>query len=255
MFRKLKQYIREQLGITRILENQKNQKQMLDFLSTQNKELLKSLLFNNSIVDCEWLKYKNFSPGSWAVDYAFLYTLFRALEGMKPESVLEFGLGETSKLIHQYADFYPNVYAITGEHDEKWIDFFLKNMNIKYDINIKKLELEEVIYKGENTLSYKNIEQEFKNNLFDLIVVDGPFGKGKTHSRTQILHIVKKNLKENFCIIIDDYDRVNEKNTVKDLIALLNEEGRKYLYAVYSGSKQHILICSENLRFLTTLVR
>jgi len=250
MLRRLKKYIREQLGITQILENQKK---MFDLLSAQNKELLKSTIFNSSIVECEWLKYKNFSPGKWAVDYAFLYTLYRVMEGMKPESVLEFGLGESSKLVHQYANFYPNVYAVTGEHDEKWIDFFLKNMHIKYDINIKKLELEEVIYKGENTLSYKNIEQEFKNNLFDLIVVDGPFGKGKTHSRTQILNIAKNNLKENFCIIIDDYERVKEKNTVKDLMALLNEEGRKFLKAVYYGSKQHILICSENLRFLTTM--
>jgi len=41
------------------------------------------MIFNNTIIDCEWLKYKNFSPGSWACDYAYLYTLFRVLNDMQ----------------------------------------------------------------------------------------------------------------------------------------------------------------------------
>ena len=143
-----------QLEITQILENQKQMFNYLlaqfDFLSAQNKELLKSSIFNNSIVNCEWLKYKNFSPGRFTVDYAFLYTLFRVLEGMKPEFILEFGLGESSKLIHQYANFHPKVLAVTGEHDVKWIEFFLDSMAIKYEINIKMLELEDIVYNGIN---------------------------------------------------------------------------------------------------------
>ena len=218
-----------QLGINQILENQNQIFDSLILLSTQNKELLKASMFNNSIVNCEWLKYKNFSPGGWAVDYAFLYTLYRVLEGMKPKSILEFGLGESSKLIHQYVNFHSNVSAITGEHDAEWIDFFLNSMAIKYDINIKMLELEDVIYKDENTISYKNIEQEFKNNLFDLIVIDAPFGWGKKYARPQILGLAKNNLRESFCIIIDDYDRDGEKNIVKDLIFLISEDKRKFL--------------------------
>jgi len=243
-----------QLGITQILENQE---QIMKFLSSQfihlisqNNELLKSIIYNNSIDSCEWLKYRNFSPGWFAVDYTFLYTLFRVLEGMKPESILEFGLGESSKLIHQYANFHSEVFAVTGEHDAKWAEFFLDNMAIKYNINIKILELEDIVYKGENTLSYKNVEQEFKNNMFDLIIVDGPFGRGRKYARTQILYLAKNNLKEKFCIIVDDYNREGEKNTVKDLMALLSADGRKFIHSVYYGSKQHILICSENLKYL-----
>jgi hypothetical protein len=50
--------------------------QQLKLIDIQN-EILKSQIFNNTITDSEWLKYKSFSPGGWAVDYGFLYTLYR----------------------------------------------------------------------------------------------------------------------------------------------------------------------------------
>ena len=69
-------------------------------------ELLKAEVFNSTIADSEWLRYKSFSPGRWAVDYALLYTLYRTLTAMKPTKIIEFGLGQSSKMIHQYAIFY-----------------------------------------------------------------------------------------------------------------------------------------------------
>ena len=247
MLHKFKHYIGKQLGITLILEK-------LDSLSKQNKELLKSSIFNDSIVDSKWLKYKSFSPGEWAVDYAFLYTLYRVLNDMHPKSIIEFGLGQSSKLIHQYAHFYENenANAITYEHDPNWIEFFKFNTDSNYSINVKIIELANVTYKGEATLSYKNIIQEFGTKQYDLIVVDGPFGSNR-YSRSQVLALAQTNLADTFCIMIDDYNREGEKETVRELMNILDKKNIKYLSVTYNGSKQHFLLCSENLRFLTSM--
>jgi 16S rRNA G966 N2-methylase RsmD len=245
MLRKIKSKIREQLGITQILNNQ-------DFISKQNAELLKANIFNSSITDCEWLKYKSFSPGSWAVDYAFLYTLFNILNVMHPKSILEFGLGQSSKLIHQYANFYEDVNAITCEHDSKWVAFFERITNLNYPINIKPMELANVTYQGEATLSYKDLIREFGTKQYDLIVVDGPFGSER-YSRSQVLELAQTNLADTFCIMIDDYDREGEKETVRELMSILDRKNVGYLYTTYYGSKQHFLLCSENLKFLTSM--
>jgi 16S rRNA G966 N2-methylase RsmD len=245
MLKKIKQSIKKQLGITTINEQ-------LSFLLRQNDEILKAFSFNNTIADSKWLRYKSFSPGGWAVDYAFLYTLYRVLNEMKPKSILEFGLGQSSKLIHQYANFYKDVNAITCEHDLDWVEFFKNSIDENYEIKLKRLDLENVVYKNQNTLSYKNIDLEFKDQFFDLIIVDAPFGSGK-YSRSQIISLTNSNLSENFCILVDDYDRTGERETGEEIKAILDAKKIKYLFAVYSGSKEHILICSENLKFLTSL--
>ncbi len=252
MLRKIKRLIRKQLGISQLIENQNQIKEELNSLSRKEDELLKAIIFNNTIADSKWLKFKSFSPGGWAVDYAFLYTLYRVLNDIHPVSILEFGLGQSSKLIHQYTNFYEEVNAITCEHDSEWINFFKNHMDGDYKINIKKVELKEVEYNTKKTLSYKNIATEFHNEKFDLIVVDAPFGSVR-YSRSQILAFAKNKLTDSFCIIIDDYEREGEKETVNELMNILDGKGIKYSKTIYSGSKQHFLICNEKLRFLTSM--
>ncbi len=252
MIRKIKRFIRKQLGINQLIENQKQIKKELDSLSRKEDELLKALIFNNTIADSKWLKFKSFSPGGWAVDYAFLFTLYRVLNDTHPVSILEFGLGQSSKLIHQYANFYEDVNAITYEHDSEWINFFMNHVDGDYNINSKLIELHEVEYNTQKSLSYKNIENEFKNKRFNLIVIDAPFGSER-YSRSQILNLANNNLENSFCIIIDDYEREGEQETANELMNILESKGIRYSKTIYGGSKQHFLICDEKLFFLTSM--
>ena len=246
MITKFKNKIKELIGTTAIQEQ-------LIGMEKQNAELLKASVFNSTIADSNWLKYKNFSPGGWAVDYAVLYTLYRVLNDMKPKSILEFGLGQSSKMIHQYVNYYKGIEAITCEHDAGWVDFFKEGLENRYNVNIKMLELEEIEYKGEKTLSYKNMDREFTDEKFDLIMLDGPFGSDR-YSRSQILNLARNNIQYGtFCIIMDDYERPGERETVAELINILGKKQVKYNWSIYSGSKQHFLLCSENLKFLTTM--
>lgn len=245
------QYILRKLHITDIIDQNNRILELLNAQKSIDIEILKGITFQNSILNSNWLRYKDFSPGGWAADYGLLYTLYRVLDSAKPSSILEFGLGQSSKVIHQYASYYKQE-AVTVEHDKSWIDFFSSSKTGEYEVNIMQLELEETKYNNVSTLTYKNCQEALRNKKYDLVLVDAPFGS-RHYSRSQIIDIVENNLKESFCIIIDDYERNGEQETAEEVFKLLDKNGAKYVHKVYSASKQHLLICSSDMKFLTSM--
>lgn len=222
-----------------------------DTIIRQQHELLMAQKYHDTVADYEWLRQRSISPGGWAVDYAFCYTLARALNAMRPQHILECGLGQSSRIVHQYANFY-KIHAVTCEHDQEWIDFLRKEAGSNYPITIKKVELEHVKYKGKETLSYKNIRSIFEGEKFDFMLIDGPFGEPH-YSRPQAIELCKNNLAERFCIIIDDTERAGEKETVEEIKEILEKGGIEYAVTEYTSTKSHTLICSKKLAFLTSL--
>lgn len=230
------------------------QKTLLERINHQNLMVAESLAattFVNAIQNAEWLKYKSFYPGHWAVEYTFLLTLFRIFEHHNFTNLLEFGLGQTSRMLHQYAAFY-NVPAITVEHDDEWIEFTRKDTHNAYPINVKVLPLEMVDYNGYKTRTYQGVKTAFENQKFDFILVDGPFGS-EHYSRSQIIQLAKSNLAETFCIIIDDCNRIGEQETVAEVEKKLKSRGIKYAINKYYGLSDYVVICSEDLKFLASL--
>ena len=218
------------------------------------QEILNAIKFNNTIDGSKWFINKNISPGGPAVDYAFFYTLYRTLSSFKPHNILEFGLGQSSKMIHQYASFY-NRNAVTVEHDKNWANFFTESIDGDYPVKIKIMELDTIDYKGVKALTYKDCKKNFMGQKFDLILVDGPFGYAPDtiYSRPQIIEIVKNNIADNFVIIIDDFDRTGEKNTTKEIFDYFNQENIKYVYQEYGSLKKHLLVTTPRHNFLTSL--
>lgn len=238
----MKQKIKNVLGSFRVL-NENNR-----YL----KEILKGQVFNSTIQESVWLREKSFSPGGWAIDYAVLYTLYRILNDINPKSILEFGLGQSSKMIHQYAAYFKDTSALTIEHDEKWVNFFKRSLTEAYPINIELCTLETIKYKGYETLSYKDLENILQGKRYDLVIVDAPFG-APHYSRSQVINLVPHFLGKDFCIIIDDYNRSGEKETFTELCKTLSANNIAYHSAVYSGLKDHALLCSGDWKFLTSL--
>ena len=242
--KKIWHFLLEHLRINKILEKQ-------DKIFRLQTEILYAQRFNNSIIDSNWLKYRNFSPGGWAVDYSFLFVLFKILNYMRPSNVIEFGLGQSSKMVHQYASYYKKD-AITIEHDKNWVEFFQKDKQGDYRINIKLMDLKTINYKGSETRSYAEIEDHCIGNKYDLIVVDGPFGS-EHYSRSQIINLAKDCLARKFCIIIDDTNRIGEKETISELFTVLENRKIEYCHKTYMSIKAFTVVCSKDLRFLTTL--
>ena len=231
MFKALKYLIQKHLGITAIYN---------------------SIMFSLAIQDSLWLKHKNFGLGDlgWAMDSLALHNLFRILNDVKPNNILEFGLGQSSKMVHQYAEYY-SAKALTVENDQSWIDY-IKESATYINFNIRQTDLETVKINGVETLSYKKNAQ-IDNEKFQLIIIDGPRGQ-RRYSRPQILDFVQR-LADDFCVFIHDSERAGEQETIKLLVENLRQNNIKFLKKDYTRStKWHTVICSSSWKFLTTIV-
>lgn len=215
------------------------------------KENLYASRFNSSIQDSNWLKYKSFSPGGWAVDYSFLFVLYKILNDMQPSEIIEFGLGQSSKMIHQYSTYFKKN-AVTIEDDEDWMKFFNKDKQGEYGVNIHILNLQMINYNGFETRTYTGVDDFCSDKKFDLLVIDGPRGS-EHYSRSQLINMAKRNLSDSFCIIFDDTERMGEQETLAEVYSYFKDHQMGYCSKTYSSLKSFTVVCSEDLCFLTTL--
>lgn len=244
MFRKIKCCILKLTGI----ESVKNQ------LSENRRSLHEinwGIIFSFSIKDSVWFKKQKLNPGRWALGFPALYILYRILDDVKPKSILEFGLGESSKLTSQYAQYFKNKLLII-EQDKNWLDHFSQQY---HDIGtfVKLVDIEEKIANEEKVIKYKDLMSVIQSDKYDCIIVDGPWGT-PTHSRSQIIDIIENDLlAENFIIMMDDANRNGEKDTIKQAGKILDTKDIKYFTGIYSGEKDCVILCSPCYKFILSL--
>lgn len=220
-----------------------------------NKEILWAETFNNTISDSNWLKDKSFSPGRWAVGYQYLYAAYRILNAVKPKKILELGLGQSTKLLSQYAKTNKEVKHIVVEHDQEWIDFYKKENEVAENTEILKLEREYRKYKNDDkVLAFKNFKEILQGQKFDFISIDAPLGaNAKIYARVDVLEILPECLEEDFVMVIDDYNRKGEKNTVNEIERILKEHNISYCKGIYYGEKECMVISSKKLKFVCSM--
>lgn len=212
-------------------------------------------IFHDTIEGSEWLKNKTFYPGRWAAGYPFLYALYRSLNDFRPKSVLELGLGQTTRMIGQYAAYQKECSHIVTEHDGEWIDIFKKGFELSSSTEILKLDIEKKsYYETEPATAYVNFVEKLKGKKFDLISIDAPFGGDHLeYSRMDILQLVPECLNKDFVIFLDDYNRKGEQNMIKKLEEILEANHIAYTIGKYCGNKDTFMVASENLKFLCTM--
>ena len=207
-------------------------------------------IYHDTIINSTWLKDKSVSPGRWAVSYIVLYVLYRVLNEVKPASILECGLGQSSKLMVQYAQN-NNADLIICENNPDWASFFEKNFpGADRYIKLLDVEMVEVVppYKSRTYVGFKDA---IKGKKFNMIMIDGPLGSER-YSRPQILDVVD-NLADSFVIMLDDMNRIGEQETWGLLKEKLVARGIKFVEKIYSSDKDLGVICSPDLEFLTSL--
>ena len=220
-----------------------------------NKEILWAETFNNTVSGSDWLKDKSFSPGRWAVGYQYLYAVYRILNTVKPKKILELGLGQSTKLLSQYAKANKEVKHIVVEHDQEWIDFYKKENEVAENTEILKIEREYRKYKSDDkVLAFKNFKEILQGQKFDFISIDAPLGaNAKIYARIDVLEILPECLEEDFVIVIDDYNRKCEKNTVNEIERILKKHNISYCKGIYYGEKECMIISSEKLMFVCSM--
>ena len=230
-----------------------NQKLENENIKNQLAELEWAHIYHDTIKDREWLKNLSLSPGRWAANYSFLYIIVRILSEYKPKRVLEFGLGESSKIVSSFLEnaLHESSHLII-EQDQNWIESFQSRFNLSPKSVILYLPLDEKNIKGFPVTSYNNIKGKV-TEIFDLYIIDGPFGS-ENFSRYDIHLLAEKlNVDDEFIIIIDDYNRQGEKETVTDLLNQLAAKGLKMHTGVYKGNKSQIIIATKKYRFATSM--
>ena len=237
-------------------EIEKVNKILCNTQETINKasEVIWGQIFNNTITGSKWLTDKTFSPGRWAVGYQFLYVLYRVLNEVRPRKILELGLGQTTRMISQYAEADSQVSHKVVEHDIKWEAFFKRDFVLSSQTEIIQLPLIEKCYQDDKLYAYQGFKEMFSDNKFDFISIDGPFGfLSKDYARMDILELLPNCLEKSFVIMIDDYNRDGEQNTIKLIKQILDNASIKYAFGKYEGQKHMAIITSNDLRFLCSM--
>lgn len=221
----------------------------------QAAETVWSCVWHDTVVDSEWLLDKKFSPGRWAVGYQYLYALYRVLNEYRPENILELGLGQSTKMIGQYAEYNKETNHIVVEHDAGWEEFYKNNNAMCERTTVMHMDLKyEKFMDAEDIAFYDGFETKLKDMKFDFISIDAPFGSGhQEYARVDTLKIIPQCLAERFVIMIDDYNRLGEQAMVELMKSKLENSGISYCCGKYSGEKDTYIIVSEDYKFLCSM--
>ncbi len=219
-------------------------------------ELLYADKYHDAIPGCSWLPTEGFSiyPSGWAVGYPYLYVVFRILNDIRPKSILECGMGQSSRLINQYYKNNNDTAYVIVEHDKDWID------HMKQEISCEMINLEAYMTtKVYADISQKNAVERYKGfkealagRTFDFISIDGPHGDAfhDKYSRIDLLDILPDCLEKSFIILFDDCDRKGEQNTCKLICNILKKHNIDHFTKTFTGIKPIKMIASSDYFFL-----
>lgn len=238
------------------IEKQNELTRMVGEKASQHaSEAVWAAVFNQCIYGSSWLKDTSFSPGRWAIGYQYLYVLYRILDEVRPRHILELGLGQSTKMIAQYASAFPEVKHQVVEHDSEWISFFKRNYQIPENTEIVQLPGDFVPYKeAEAVRVYKDFGAQFERQKFDFISIDAPLGGDmKQYARIDVLQLIPNCLSDDFIIMIDDCNRTGEQATVRDIEEKLKSCSIPCRIGKYSGDKDAVVIASEKNKFVCSM--
>ena len=225
--------------------------QKLDLCYNELKELNYAHLLHDGMKESSWVKNRTFDLHNWAANYSFIYLLFRILDKIEPRNILEFGLGQTTKLTTQYIAYKnPGAYLNVCEHSLDWIKIYQPELPKHEHIRINHLDVEYFDYRRKRNDKYAGLLELVGEQKFDLIIVDGPVGGGKNLPRSNVVDLIGHgNLAEDFVIIFDDAERAGEKNTIKRTQAALKKKSIAFQTFERFGIKRQAYIVSVSRSF------
>ena len=227
-------------------QNHKNEMALLQELDWAN-------IYHDSIRGKQWLQNLPLNVGRWAGNYTFFYILNRILTDCRPNTIVEFGLGESSKFVSAFLDNYLTQSShLVVEQNREWFENFTANFKLSKNTEVKICNVVSKKINGLETSGYQNIN-DLVNSKFDLYIIDGPTGS-KHYSRYDIVELAKTfTTNDNFIIIMDDYNRPGEQETVSDLLEALKGKNIKVHAATYKGSKSVTVIATDKYKYLSSL--
>lgn len=236
-----------------IIQKLKTLYHQLNKLSSNVSELLWANYFHDYTKNIEELKNLSLSPGRLAANYSLLYVLAKIIIEYNPEKILEFGLGESSKLISALIKNNPNINThIILENDSDWHQKFISTNNLCSKSIVQICDIKTITFGKQHAVVY-DIPHQVKEMKFDLYFVDGPKGSER-YSRFNICELVRNfEMKKDFIIVFDDAQRKGEQDSIKDIHQILKENQISYVIKEYKGEKSQYVFATERYKYATSL--
>ena len=224
-------------------------------LEAKTDELIWAATFQSVTAKSTWFRNRSLAPGRWALGYPALYILYRILNEMRPKNILELGLGQSTRMIAQYAAHYKGVRHTIVEHDKDWVAFCKKDMRLSEHSGLVLLGREMVPFReAQSVRVFSGFADRFKDQSFDFICIDAPLGADmKEYARVDVLGLMPQILKKSFVLLLDDFERPGEQHTARAMEEMLAAHGIAFAKGVYSGLKKTLILSSTDNRFFTSL--
>lgn len=247
MLKRIRKVIQENRQLHKV--NHRLQKENL----LQLKELEWAHIYHDSIRGNDWLENLPLNIGRWAGNYSFFYVLNRILSDFKPNYILEFGLGESSKFVSVFLEnVLINSNHLIIEQNLDWHLSFKEKFQLSPRSKVTICPLYQRNVKNQQVNSYAGLK-EIINQKFDLYIVDGPFGSSN-FSRYDIVELANDfNKNDEFIIVIDDYQRRGEQETVEDLLVLFQEKEIEIHKGVFEGNKSVCVLATKRYKYLKSI--
>ena len=239
----------------RLKKNLKQNPQWHHRTHLQNMELEWAHIFHDSIRAKPWLQSLSLNIGRWAGNYSYFYVLCRLLNDYQPAKIIEFGVGESSKVVSAFLEnqLLESRHVIL-EEDEEWAAAFSKRFELNQRSEVKLLPIAEkqtpdgVEYNG-----YQGIEKLVQNTKYDLYLVDGPKGSQQCSRYDIVVAMERIEAGDEFIVVIDDCEREGEQQTAERLQQMLRDKGLTIFTGQYMGNSSQIVIATPKYRFAATL--
>ncbi len=243
--------------IERFLHRNRNIKRNTD-------ELIWAEAFQTSIRNSRWFN-KGISPGRWAVGFQYCYVMYRVLDELQPDMILELGTGQTTKMICDYLLWNKDADHIAVEQNADWVSYLEKIVDFnRSEILIMPIELklETINGKKARVTRYDGFKDkllatgEKYNRKYDFISIDGPStieGQTKNVSaRRDILEIIPEFIADDFTIMLDDIDRKSNRALAREIADKISKE-KDVRYGEYWGQKGVAVIAGGKHKWVTSM--
>ena len=127
--------------------------------------------YQNSIRGFPYLEKLSINVGRWAGSYAFFYVLFQILTEFRISSVLELGVGESTKFITTFNQNSPVKFKhIAIEQNEEWANRFSEKYDLNNLVEVRIFHLGTKIINGFESLIYSGLA-DYIDNIFDVYII------------------------------------------------------------------------------------
>lgn len=151
--------------------------------------------------------------GAWAMDPAFGARLVELLVAHRPRMVLECGSGSSTVLVAETLRHLGQGRVLSVDHLERWAGEtrrMLEQRDLGRIATVLALPLTRQVAEGKSIEWYADGYLPHLDAPIDLLIVDGPPGKGAPLARWPALPLLLPHLASRCVIVMDDGDRPDE---------------------------------------------